>query len=64
MNHLLAVAMGGALGAVLRFMVSNGVYHWLGRSFPFGTLAVNILGSFLIGLMTEALIVQRVAISA
>ncbi len=55
--------MGGALGAVLRFMVSNGVYHWLGRSFPFGTLAVNILGSFLIGLMTEALIVQRVAIS-
>ena len=63
MNHLLAVALGGSLGAVLRFLVSNGVYHWLGRSFPYGTLAVNILGSFLIGLMTEALIVQRVAIS-
>ncbi len=64
MNHLLAVALGGSLGAVLRFLVSNGVYHWLGRSFPYGTLAVNILGSFLIGLMTEALIVQRVAISS
>ena len=64
MNHLIAVAMGGACGAILRFLVSNGVYHWLGRGFPYGTLAVNIIGSFLIGLMTEALILQRVAISA
>ncbi len=63
MNHLIAVAFGGALGAALRFLVSNGVYQWLGRSFPYGTLSVNIIGSFLIGLMTEALILQRIAIT-
>jgi CrcB protein len=34
----------------------------LGRGFPYGTLAVNVIGSFLIGLLTEALIVQRIAI--
>lgn len=63
MNQLFAVAFGGAIGAALRFLVSNGVYQWLGRGFPYGTLTVNIIGSFLIGLMTEALILQRIAIS-
>lgn len=63
MNHLVAVALGGAFGAVMRFFVSTGVYQWLGRGFPYGTLTVNVLGSFLIGLLTEALILQRVAIS-
>lgn len=63
MNSLVAIAFGGACGAVLRFLVSSGVYQWLGRGFPFGTLAVNVLGSFLIGLLTEALVLQRVAIS-
>lgn len=63
MNQVIAIALGGAFGAVLRFFVSTGVYQWFGRGFPYGTLAVNILGSLLIGLMTEALILQRVAIS-
>lgn len=63
MNQIVAVALGGAFGAVLRFLVSTGIYQWLGRGFPYGTLAVNILGSLLIGLMTEALILQKVAIS-
>lgn len=63
MNQLFAVAFGGAFGAVLRFLVSNGVYQWLGRGFPYGTLTVNVMGSFLIGLMTEALVLQRIAIS-
>lgn len=62
MNQIYAVAFGGALGAVLRFLISTGVYQWLGRGFPYGTLAVNVIGSFLIGLMTEALVVQRVAL--
>lgn len=60
MNQLIAVALGGAFGAVVRFLMSTGLYHWLGRGFPYGTLAVNIVGSFLIGLLTEALILQRV----
>ncbi len=63
MNPLVAIAVGGACGAVLRFLVSAGVYQWLGRGFPYGTLAVNLLGSFLIGLLTEALVLQRIAIT-
>ncbi|MCL7421652.1 MAG: fluoride efflux transporter CrcB [Methylobacter sp.] len=60
MNQLIAVALGGSLGSVLRFLVSTGVYQWLGRGFPYGTLAVNVIGSFLIGLLAEALILQRI----
>ncbi len=52
---LLAIALGGATGALLRFSVSNAVYRWLGRGFPYGTLAVNLIGSFLFGLWIEAL---------
>lgn len=61
MNQLFAIAAGGAAGAVLRFLVSSALYQWLGKGFPYGTLAVNILGSFLIGLLTEALILNRIA---
>lgn len=63
MNQLFVIALGGAFGAVLRFAVSTGIYQWLGRGFPYGTLAVNIFGSFLIGLLTEALVLQRIAIT-
>jgi CrcB protein len=49
--QILAIAGGGALGAVARFGVSTGVYRWLGRDFPWGTLAVNLLGSFAMGLL-------------
>ncbi|WP_024297200.1 fluoride efflux transporter CrcB [Methylomicrobium lacus] len=60
MNQLIVIALGGACGSVVRFLVSSGVYQWLGRGFPYGTLAVNVIGSFLIGLLAEALILQRV----
>ncbi|WP_262966526.1 fluoride efflux transporter CrcB [Methylobacter psychrophilus] len=60
MNQIIAVALGGASGAVMRFLISSGLYQWLGRGFPYGTLVVNVLGSFLIGLLTEALILQRI----
>ena len=63
MNQLIAVAVGGACGAVVRFLMSAGLYQWLGRGFPYGTLAVNVIGSFLIGLLTEALFMQRVTIA-
>ena len=63
MSQLIAVALGGSFGAVLRFLISTGVYQWLGRGFPYGTLTVNIIGSFLMGLLAEALILQRVAIT-
>ncbi|MCG6869310.1 MAG: fluoride efflux transporter CrcB [Gammaproteobacteria bacterium] len=50
------IALGGAIGALLRFWTASGVYSLLGRDFPYGTLAVNVLGSLLIGLLTVLLI--------
>ena len=49
--QVFAIAAGGAVGAVFRFWVSTGVYQLLGRGFPWGTLLVNVLGSFLMGLL-------------
>ena len=51
MTQLLAIAAGGATGALFRFWVSTGVYNLFGRSFPFGTLAVNVLGSLVMGFL-------------
>ncbi len=49
--NLIAIAGGGALGALLRYGVANGLHALLGRGFPYGTLAVNLVGSFLMGLL-------------
>ncbi len=51
MNQVLAIAGGGALGALLRYWASTGVYALTGRAFPYGTLFVNVLGSLLIGFL-------------
>jgi len=46
-TKLLLVALGGAVGSVLRFGIQRG----LNLSFPYGTLLVNLAGSFLIGVL-------------
>ena len=51
MNQVLAIAGGGALGALLRYWVSSGIYAIAGRDFPYGTLAVNVLGSLAMGFL-------------
>lgn len=51
MNNLLWVALGGATGAVLRNLISLFMIQLFGSAFPFGTLAVNVLGSFLMGVV-------------
>ena len=52
MAHSLAIAAGGALGALLRYWVSVGTHGLLGSGFPFGTLAVNALGSLAMGFLS------------
>jgi len=47
----LAVAAGGAIGAMARHGVSRAALHLLGPNFPWGTLAANICGSFAMGLL-------------
>lgn len=63
MSHLFAIALGGSLGAVTRYLVATGIYAWLGRGFPHGTLFVNVSGSFLMGFLTE-LMLQRFSLAA
>ncbi|MDD8058217.1 MULTISPECIES: fluoride efflux transporter CrcB [Shewanella] len=51
MTNVLLVAIGGSIGAVLRYLLSIFMIQLFGSSFPFGTLMVNILGSFLMGVV-------------
>ncbi len=50
---ILAVAIGGALGSVLRYTVGFAVVQRLGPGFPWGTLFINVTGSFVIGVVAE-----------
>ncbi len=54
MKQILLIAAGGSLGAIARYGVSNFVHSSMDESFPWGTLAVNVSGSFLIGVLIEA----------
>ena len=51
MLNLFAIAGGGAIGALMRFWISNSIYAMYGRDFPYGTLIVNVVGSFLMGVL-------------
>jgi CrcB protein len=52
---LLWVAAGGALGAAARSLVTGALYKWAPGAFPWGTLAVNVAGSFAIGVLFASL---------
>lgn len=56
MHPLVLVALGGALGSIARYSAASAVNRLAQSSFPWGTLAVNILGSFLIGLLMVLLL--------
>ena len=53
MSIPLAVAAGGAIGALARYLLVGGFDLWLGAGFPMGTLAANAVGSFMIGVLIE-----------
>jgi CrcB protein len=50
---ILYLGIFGGLGCVARYMVSGWVYNLAGKSLPYGTLAVNVVGSLLLGLIME-----------
>ena len=55
MKLVLAIALGGAVGAVGRHYVSVAMTLLMGHGFPWGTLVVNIVGSFLMGVLIETM---------
>ena len=54
-QFVLAVAVGGAIGSVARYLVGIGSGKLFGINFPWGTLIINITGSFLIGVLMTLL---------
>jgi CrcB protein len=55
LTSLISVALGGALGASARYLTNVGVMRLLGPGFPLGTIIVNVLGSFLMGVLVVVL---------
>jgi CrcB protein len=58
------VALGGALGSVARYACSGIAARWLGFGFPYGTLFVNVVGSYAIGVLGTIAIAGGRALSA
>ena len=53
MSRFLWICLGGAAGTGARYLLSGWALAALGTSFPWGTLAVNVIGSFLLGLLMQ-----------
>ena len=51
MNNLLALIVGGVAGTVARYVLAGAIFHKAGMDFPYGTMAVNLLGCFLVGFL-------------
>jgi CrcB protein len=49
--NILLVAVGGAIGATARYLLGGWIQSWVGSSFPWGTLVINVSGSLIIGLV-------------
>ncbi|MFA6455440.1 MAG: fluoride efflux transporter CrcB [Bacteroidota bacterium] len=61
MEKYLFIGLGGFLGSIARYALSNAVYRTAGELFPYGTLTVNIIGCFVIGLLMT-LFQERMAV--
>lgn len=59
--QILVIMLGGGLGALARFLLSTKVTEKFGSAFPYGTLSVNVIGSFAMGLLAMIL-VERLAL--
>lgn len=54
------VALGGACGAVSRYLAGNAASKFLGAAFPYGTFIINIIGCFLMGLLMTVLVEKQI----
>jgi CrcB protein len=59
MNMILLVAVGGAVGSVARYLMASSIQTATGWDFPIGTVLVNILGCFLIGILYVLLVARH-----
>lgn len=50
MYKLFLIGLGGGIGSILRFIISVGIHNWFDKVFFWGTISVNIIGSFIIGI--------------
>ena len=62
MRNILVIALGASIGANLRYALSNWAAQQWGTTFPYGTMIINVLGSFLIGFIL-ALAATRISLS-
>lgn len=53
MPPIIAIAIGGAVGAVSRYLVGLASLYWFGDRFAFGTLIVNVMGCFVLGILLQ-----------
>jgi len=56
MPNLLLVMLGGAFGAGARYLTGSVTLAWFGPGYPWGTLAVNLVGGFLMGMLISNLV--------
>ena len=52
-NMIIAIGLGGFFGAICRYLTASRISIWLGPEFPYGTLAVNAIGSFILGFLSR-----------
>jgi len=55
MKQLLLVGVGGAIGSIARYVAGIAVMRWTGGGFPLNTLLVNVVGSFIMGVLIAVL---------
>ncbi|MDH5489327.1 MAG: fluoride efflux transporter CrcB [Rhodospirillaceae bacterium] len=58
LQMVLYVGLGGAIGAMARFLTMSAIGHYFHGTFPFGTFAVNVVGSFALGALLEIMALQ------
>jgi fluoride exporter len=61
-TNILAIALGAAVGANLRYLLSNWAAQQWGSTFPYGTMIINVLGSLVIGFILS-LVATRITLS-